>query len=138
MALLAAEYIYPLPVAPKVFSRFPSLDGEPPAGLPCKGAARQANFPNQAVLIFRLPPDAEIYFNWYYVRSASDRRAFLTAELLPDHSYFYDVKVRVIRNYRTYSKLLRVVFRPGEVVEVYTGDVCSSPDLCLPFAPGWY
>jgi uncharacterized protein (TIGR03000 family) len=138
VVLPSAEYIYPLPVAPKVQSRYPNLGEGPPPGLPCRGAARQATFPDRAVLIIRLPPDAEVYFNWYYVRSASDRRAFLTGDLLPDHSYFYDVKVRVFRNFRTYTRFQRVFFRPGEVVEVFFGDVCSSGDLGVPFAHGWY
>src|SRR5262249_18927241 len=87
VALPSAEYIYPLAVAPKVNSRFPNLGEGPPPRVPCRPVARQATFPNRAVLIIRLPPDAEVYFNWYYVRSASDRRAFLTGDLLPDHSY---------------------------------------------------
>jgi uncharacterized protein (TIGR03000 family) len=137
-AVPAAEYIYPLPVAPRVQSRYANLEEAPPAGVPGKGVHRQAAFPDRAVLIIRLPADAELYFNWYYIRSASDRRTFLTGDLLPDHSYFYDLKVRVIRNFRTYTKFQRIVFRPGEVVNVCFGDVSSLGDLGVPFVPGWY
>jgi uncharacterized protein (TIGR03000 family) len=133
-----AEYIYPLPVVPKICSRYANLAQGLPAGVPPKGVRRQTSFPGRALLIIRLPPEAEVYFNWHYIKSDSDRRTFLTGDLLPDHSYFYDVKVTVIRNYRPYVRFQRVFFRPGEVVEVYFGDVGSCPELCLPFALGWY
>src|SRR5215471_3962240 len=67
----AAEYIYPLPVPPKIYSRYANLNGGLPAGVPCKRVRKQTAFPGRALIIFRLPPDAAVYFNWYYLQSDS-------------------------------------------------------------------
>jgi uncharacterized protein (TIGR03000 family) len=131
----AAEYIYPLPVPPKVYSRYANLNRGLPAGVPCKKVRRQTAFPGRALIIIRLPPDAEVYFNWYYLQSDSDRRTFLTGDLLPDHSYFYDVRVTAFSNDRTYTRFQRIIFRPGEVVEAFFGDVGFCHDWGAPMSP---
>jgi uncharacterized protein (TIGR03000 family) len=136
--LPAAEFIQPLPVPPWLYGSDAYPGERIIPGVPRKGVQTQTTFPGRAVLIILLPPDAELYFNGRYIKSASDRRSFLTCDLLPGHSYFFDLKVQVVRNYRPYRKLQRIIFRPGEVLEVSFGDVFSSGDLCVPFAPGWY
>jgi uncharacterized protein (TIGR03000 family) len=106
----------------------------PFAGVPRPGVEKQTTFPGQAILIVRLPPDADLYVNKAFIRSASNRRTLLsTAKLEPDHAYFYDLKVRVVREFRPYVQFQRVIFRPGEVVVVSFGDVANG----LPFETGW-
>jgi uncharacterized protein (TIGR03000 family) len=76
------------------------------------------DFPNQAVLIVRLPADAELYINRAYVRSEGDRRTFITCPLFPDATFFYELRVNVVRDSRTYTEYRYVTFRGGDVVEV--------------------
>jgi uncharacterized protein (TIGR03000 family) len=83
----------------------------------------QRPFPDRGVLVVRLPPDAELYFNWHYIKSTSDTRIFVTPPLPLTHSYFYDLKVTVVRDARLYSAFQRVIFRPGEITPVFFGDV---------------
>ena len=134
-AVPPAEFIRPLPVTPWLYGSDAFPGERIPGRIPWQ---RQTTYPGRAVLIILLPPDAEIYFNGRYIKSALDRRTFLTCDLMPGHSYFFDLKVQVVRDYRPYRKFQRIVFRPGEVLEVSFGDVFSSNDLCVPFALGWY
>jgi uncharacterized protein (TIGR03000 family) len=125
--------IYQLTIQPFVHSS-DELPGEVPfPQAPRPGAEKNSQFPTRAVLIIRLPPDADIYFNKIYFRSASNRRTFITEDLLPDHAFFYDVKVRVMREYRPYVQFQRVIFRPGETVTVTFEDIGTR----TPFEPGW-
>jgi uncharacterized protein (TIGR03000 family) len=86
-----------------------------PAPLPRKDGL---SFPAQAVIIVRLPPDAELYIDRHYMRSMSDRRTFVTCPLWPDATYFYDLRMHVVRDSRTFTDFRRVTFRAGDVIEV--------------------
>src|SRR5579871_2329752 len=92
-----------------------------PAPPPKRLTEMQSAFPDRAVLIIHMPPDGELYFNYHYVRSCSDRRTFVTPPLCAGHSYYYDLKVHVVRDGRRWAKFERVTFRPGQVVEVSFG-----------------
>jgi len=72
----------------------------------------------QAVVIIRLPADAELYINRCYIRSESDRRTFVTPLLWPGAVYVYELRVNVVRDSRTYTEYRFVTFRAGETVEV--------------------
>ncbi len=130
----APEYIYSLAVPPMLHSSDANPGEVPFPGIPRPGAQVQTTFPGQAILTIRLPADAELYFNKCFVRSASNRRTFVTVDLLPDHAYYFDLKVRVIRDYRPFTQFQRVVFRAGEVVVVSFGDLSPS----IPFDTGWH
>jgi uncharacterized protein (TIGR03000 family) len=76
------------------------------------------DFPGMAVMIVRLPADAELYINRCYVRSDGDRRIFITPPLFPDATYSYELRVNVLRDSRTYTEYRWVTFRGGDTVEV--------------------
>jgi uncharacterized protein (TIGR03000 family) len=127
------EAAHRLAVPPCLYGR-DNFPGEVPFPHVRDGVQEQTTFPSQAVLTIRLPPDADLYCNTFHIRSASNRRTFVTVDLCPDHIYYYDLKVRVVRDFRPYTQFQRVVFRPGEAVVVSFGDL----GLGIPFAPGWH
>ena len=127
------EVMFSLTIPPFLHSsdEFP---GEVPfPGVPRPGVEKQTTFPSRAILIIRLPPDADLYINKCFILSGSNRRTFVTPELLPEHAFYYDLKVRVVREFRPYVQFQRVIFRPGEVVVVSFGDLGNG----LPFETGW-
>jgi uncharacterized protein (TIGR03000 family) len=128
----APEYIYALPVTPRLYASDAHPVECPPPGWRGVCVNRQTAYPGRALLIVQLPFDADLYFNWYYVKSASNRRVFLTRVLLPGHSYFYELKAQVYRSGRLYTTYRRVVFRPGEVVVISFGEVCPFADQLVP------
>src|SRR5260370_24360410 len=111
----APEYIYSLAVPPMLHSSDANPGEVPFPGIPRPGAQVQTTFPGQAILTIRLPADAELYFNKCFVRSASKRRTFVTVDWLPYHAYYFDLKVRVIRDYRPFTQFQRRAFRAGHV-----------------------
>jgi uncharacterized protein (TIGR03000 family) len=132
--LVPLELLKPLPVPPIPHST-DAYPGEVPVPFaPRPGVDRQVDFPDRAILIIQLPPDADLYVNTFHIRSFTNRRAFLTVELPEGKAYYYDLKVRVVREFRPFFQFQRVVFRPGEVAVVSFGDVACG----LPFETGWH
>ncbi len=97
--------------------------GAEPAPVPRE---TQNRFPNRAILIVDLPPDTELYIDNRYVRTISNRRTFVTPELCPEATYFYDLKASLVSGFQPYTEIKRVLVRPGEVVRV------SFPNLGVP------
>jgi uncharacterized protein (TIGR03000 family) len=132
--LVPIEKICPLwvPPIPHSTDAFPGEIPVPPA--PRLHVDRQMIFPNQAILVILLPTDAVLYVNTFHIPSVTDRRAFVTIDLPPGKAFYYDLKVRVMREYRPYVQWQRVVFRAGERVVVSFGDVGCG----VPFELGWH
>jgi uncharacterized protein (TIGR03000 family) len=125
---------YPLTVPPIPHSTDASPGDCPFPLAPRPGADRQTDFPNQAILIIKLPPDADLYVNTVHIRSVTNRRTFVTVDLPPGQAFYYDLKVRVVREFRPFVQWQRVIFRAGESVVVCFGDVPCG----LPFTLGWH
>ena len=132
--LLPLEKLYPLwvPPIPHSTDAFPGQMLIAPA--PRMDAVPQMAFPNQAILVVLLPPDADLYVNTFHIPSVTNRRAFLTIDLPPGKAFYFDLKVRVVREYRPFVQWQRVVFRAGERVVVPFGDLACG----VPFELGWH
>ena len=83
-----------------------------------------------------LPANAEIYINRLYVRSDGDRRTFITCSLFPDAVYFYELRVNVVRDARTYTEYRYVTFRAGDLAEVAFTTFPGLPGLPMT-GPGY-
>jgi uncharacterized protein (TIGR03000 family) len=66
--------------------------------------------------VFELPAGANLYVDGQLVKGSAARRQFYTPKLDRGQSYFYDVRVEVVREGKVVSDEKRVVLRAGDVV----------------------
>ncbi len=65
----------------------------------------------------QLPADAKLFIDGNLMKSASEKRTFITPVLRPEQTYFYDLRAEVVRDGRTVAATQRVILRPGEAVQ---------------------
>lgn len=70
---------------------------------------------NRARLIVQVPAGAKLYIDEQPMKATSDRRSFVTPVLQPGRTYFYDIRVEIVRDGRTIAENQRVLLRPGEI-----------------------
>lgn len=95
-------------------------------------APRQAPLPQvhyeddtQAHLSVQVPSDAKLFVDGMETRTSSENRVFDTPPLQRGSSYYYDVRVEIIRAGRTISETRQVVVRAGETASVSFANVGS-------------
>jgi uncharacterized protein (TIGR03000 family) len=84
----------------------------------------------KARLIVELPADAKLYIDDQLMKTSSTKRNFSTPELRDGQSYFYDIRVEVVRDGKTYESTQRIIVRAGEQIraafqEAETGSTLS-------------
>jgi uncharacterized protein (TIGR03000 family) len=79
-----------------------------------EGSSRQDG---QARLIVELPENAKLYVDDHLMKSASNRRSFITPELQAGQTYFYILRAEVDRDGKTVAQSKRVTLRAGQLVE---------------------
>lgn len=72
----------------------------------------------QSRLTVTLPAEAKLYIDGQLMKSTSGSRTFRTPTLNPGQTYFYDVKVEMVRDGETVSDTQRVIIRPGQNAQV--------------------
>lgn len=70
---------------------------------------------SRARVIIEVPADARLYIDGQLMKSKSTRRVIQTPDLLPGETYFYDLKVELVRDGRTVVETQKVLLRPGQV-----------------------
>ena len=70
-----------------------------------------------------VPAGAKVYLDGQLMRSTDTKRVFQTPALVPGQTYFYDVRVEIVRDGQTVSETQRVVLQPGQVA------VAAFPNL---------
>ena len=70
--------------------------------------------PDKARLIVEVPASAKLYIDDQLMKSTATTRTFSTPTLEVGQSYFYDVRVEVVRDGKTYEGSQRVIVRAGE------------------------
>jgi uncharacterized protein (TIGR03000 family) len=72
-----------------------------------------------AKVTVQLPPEAKLYIDDRPIKMTNqERRTFNTPWLERGQTYFYDVRVEVVRDGKTLSDSKRVLVRPGQEVKV--------------------
>ncbi|MFO0969428.1 MAG: TIGR03000 domain-containing protein [Gemmataceae bacterium] len=74
---------------------------------------RKRRLNNRARVVIDVPADAKLYIDGHLMKTTSARRIFQTPDLVAGQTYFYDLKVEVVREGKTLSETQRVLLRPG-------------------------
>ncbi|HEX3314347.1 MAG TPA: TIGR03000 domain-containing protein, partial [Gemmataceae bacterium] len=64
-------------------------------------------------VIIETPENAKLYVDGQLMQTASSHRVFQTPELAPGSTYFYDLKIEVVREGKTLTEEKRIYVRPG-------------------------
>jgi uncharacterized protein (TIGR03000 family) len=80
--------------------------------------ARPAEFTNKALLIVRVPPQAEIWFGNSSTQKKGLIRDFLSPELTPGREYTYSIKAKWMQNGQEMTRTQEVAVHAGADVHV--------------------
>jgi uncharacterized protein (TIGR03000 family) len=105
-----------------------------------KDKDKESRLPTRAKLIVELPTDAKLFIDDQLMKSTATTRSFNTPALEVGTSYYYDLRVEVVRDGKTYEGTKRVVIRAGEQVRAaFTeseADSASSGSVLVKLMPG--
>lgn len=68
----------------------------------------------QARVNIQVPADAKLFVDGMETKATSENRVFTTPPLERGRSYYYELRVEVVRDGRTLSETRQLVVRPGE------------------------
>jgi len=91
--------------------------------------------PDRARLIVEVPADAKLYIDEQLMKSTAAIRSFSTPTLEVGQSYYYDVRVEVVRDGKTYEGSKRVVVRAGEKIRASFNEGESASTLSVKLEP---
>jgi uncharacterized protein (TIGR03000 family) len=77
--------------------------------------------PDRAKLIVALPADAKLFIDDQLMKTTSEKRAFNTPTLDKSQTYYYDLRVEVMRDGKPITDTKRVLVRAGEVIRADFG-----------------
>ena len=72
--------------------------------------------PDRAKLVVELPVDAKLFIDDQLMKTPSEKRVFNTPTLDPKQSYYYVLRVEVMRDGKPITETKRVVVKAGEVI----------------------
>lgn len=85
----------------------------PPAPEPKKGLG--AVSPNRARLIVEVPANAKLFIDDRPIAVTAETRSFSTPDLEKGETYYYEVRVEVVRDGKKQSETKKIQVRAGEV-----------------------
>jgi uncharacterized protein (TIGR03000 family) len=92
--------------------------GPAPEPVPApKKEDKQSAAPHQASLIVDLPANAKLYVDDQLTRTTSERRVFNSPQLEEGQTYYYILRVEVVRDGKSQSATKRVFFHAGDVIQ---------------------
>jgi uncharacterized protein (TIGR03000 family) len=91
--------------------------------------------PDRARLIVEVPADAKLYIDEQLMKSTAAVRSFSTPTLEVGQSYYYDVRVEVVRDGKTYEGSRRVVVRAGEQIRASFSEGVTASTLSVKLEP---
>jgi len=74
--------------------------------------------PDRARLIVEVPSDAKLFIDDKPMKTTSERRSFSTPALVEGESYFYEVRVELMRAGKPVTETKKVTIKAGEVARV--------------------
>jgi uncharacterized protein (TIGR03000 family) len=69
----------------------------------------------RARLTIDVPVDAKVFLDGQLMTGAVAKRVFQTPVLIAGHTYFYDLRVEIVRDGRTIAETQRVILQPGQM-----------------------
>lgn len=88
----------------------------------------EATAPAEAKVVVNVPDDAALYIDGQKSKMTSDRRTFVSPVLQPGATYFYDLKVEVVRDGEKKTETRRVTLRAGQVARVDFRDLGQAEE----------
>ncbi len=115
--------------APWAFPTRPTVPMPPPGGGSLSGFSAQidAACVGKARMILDVPEDARVYVNGTLTKTASNRRVYYSPRLEAGQSYFYEVRIEVEREGKTYTENKRVIVKAGDDHKESFADLGKRP-----------
>jgi uncharacterized protein (TIGR03000 family) len=76
-----------------------------------------------AKLVINVPEDAKLFIDNVPMKTTSANRTFKTPQLIRGQTYFYDIRVEVVRGGQTVSETKRVLLRAGSTIQTSFNDL---------------
>ncbi len=70
----------------------------------------------RARLIIELPADAKLFVDDRLTKATSERRSFSTPQLNDGDTYYYDLRVEVVRNGEALVETKKITLKAGDVI----------------------
>jgi uncharacterized protein (TIGR03000 family) len=86
--------------------------------LPKRKADEESAAPNRARMIVEVPSDAKLFIDDKPMKTTNEKRSFSTPDLEKGETYYYEVRVEVMRDGKPLSETRKVIMKPGEVAKV--------------------
>jgi uncharacterized protein (TIGR03000 family) len=80
-------------------------------------------------VVIDTPENAKLYVDGQLMQTASSHRVFQTPELSTGSTYFYDLKIEVVREGKTLTEERRIYVRPGTEQTVAFREPAGSADI---------
>jgi uncharacterized protein (TIGR03000 family) len=74
-----------------------------------------AVLPNRGRLIVEAPADAKLFVDDHPIKLTAEKRSFSTPDLEKGATYYYEVRVEVVRDGKVVSETKKITFQAGEV-----------------------
>jgi len=81
---------------------------------------------DRARILVQVPDDAKLYIDGNLMRTGSSNRVFQTPVLQTGKTYYYDLRVEVVRDGQTVVQEKQVLLRPGQEVSA-AFDLTNAP-----------
>ncbi len=82
-----------------------------------KGEVIQTGMGQRARMIINLPTDAKLFIDDKLTRSTSERRSFSTPQLNQGDTYYYELRVELVRNGEPITQTRKVTLKAGDVIK---------------------
>jgi uncharacterized protein (TIGR03000 family) len=83
-----------------------------------KDKGEQTAAPDKARMIVEVPAEAKLFIDDKPMKTISGTRSFSTPALVQGETYYYEVRIEVMRDGKPVSETKKVVIKPGEVAKV--------------------
>jgi uncharacterized protein (TIGR03000 family) len=91
------------------------------------GAGLAAAGENAAVIVVQTADDAKVYFDGEPTRQGGAVRTYFTPDLAPGKEFHYDLKVEVVRDGQTMTRMERIAVRAGQTTRLDLRDAKAAP-----------
>jgi uncharacterized protein (TIGR03000 family) len=90
-----------------------------------------SNAGSWATIVMQVPVDAKVFIDGVQMKSTSARRVYQTPMLEEGETYFYDIRVELVRDGRTYAETRRVIINPGQRIAANFNELGAAPPAAL-------
>ncbi len=123
----APKVVVPSEQAPAPPKEKDMKDDKKPAGKNPLDLGVENRIGNRATIVVVVPEEAKVFIDGMQMKSTKARRVFQTPVLQEGETYFYDIRVDMVRDGKTVSETRRVVINPGQRVAANFDAIAADP-----------